>query len=82
MPTQLPPIDALTQPQAADYIKRRHKLPTSERTLRALASKGEGPPRHVMPNGRVFYIPGECDRWAYSQYRIDISFRASQLEAA
>lgn len=77
----LPPFGALTTSQAADRLKRKFKLSISERTLRALHAKGEGPPRYEVC-GRVYYREDTLDRWAYTQFKIDISFRASEMVAA
>lgn len=77
----LPPFGALTTSQAADRLKRKFKLSISERTLRALHAKSEGPPRYDV-GGRVYYLEHELDRWAYGQFRIDVNFRASEMVAA
>jgi len=76
-----PRLGALTQYLAAERLRNKFKLSINDRTLRALAAKGEGPPRYVI-GGRVYYLEHELDRWAYSQFKIDINFRASELEAA
>lgn len=81
MPDNLPPLAALTSSLAADRLRKKHKLSISERTLRAMASKGEGPPRYTI-GGRVYYQEQTLDRWAYTQFRIDINFRASEMVAA
>ena len=81
MTNDLAPLAALNTSQAADRLRKKHKLSISERTLRALYAKGEGPQRYDVC-GRVYYLEHELDRWAYTQFKIDINFRASEMVAA
>lgn len=81
MSTDLEPVGALTPKQAAFYLSSKFGLPiSSDRTLRKLAERGEGPPRHTFGRN-VLYRTDELDRFGFSIFRIDIS-ASRQREAA
>lgn len=65
------PVCALPPKQAAHYLHSKFGLAIrSDRTLRKLAERGEGPPRHK--HGRnVLYRVDDLDRYGFSVFRID-----------